>query len=203
MIAERPKPSTRSTTDSLELFAGLEFPEVPNRPIILERGSKPTKTTSVQIQEEDLEDAKDVTESTNLLQKDIVTPAESKPLNIQPSANLSTLYATEIITSESRNSYPELPQIMRRAGGVSPAVPPVASVMNRLHVSAGSSVIEGRSDGVELLPQGNTSTLVDDLLQENSRLLDEVTRLRSLLDTQQNTSQPVTIERSTATPPQV
>lgn len=102
MIAERPKPSTRSTTESLELFAGLEFPEVPNRPIILERGSKPTKTTSVQIQEEDLEDAKDVTESTNLLQKDIVTLAESKPLNIQPSANLSTLYATEVSSLCSR-----------------------------------------------------------------------------------------------------
>jgi hypothetical protein len=37
------------------------------------------------------------------------------------------------------------------------------------------------SNGMELLRQGGQSVLVDELLQENSRLLDEVTKLKAHL----------------------
>jgi hypothetical protein len=106
------------------------------------------------------------------------------------------LILLQIITSESHSYYPELPSISSRqnvpvtSGAVQFTNYPMMSTMmergdgaaNRISTREETSLL----NGVELLPQGGQSVLVDELLQENSRLLDEVTKLKAHLQAVQS-----------------
>lgn len=117
MIAERPKSFSQKESDSLELFAGLEFPTVPSHPLKVEPRRLNSERAEAQIQEEDFEEAKDISETTNLLSNEKSNISENKSKIISPSTNLSTLYATEVrasINTDSTELFPTMHRLSLR-----------------------------------------------------------------------------------------
>lgn len=135
------------------------------------------------------EEEEDVAETSNLLQ-------QVKEKRKRPDTSLSTLYATEVILPNANKQYPELPNITRSVPRVQNMIRSPSSY-NPAHESTtmqpipSAPLLVERNDVVNTsVAHGTESTLVNELLQENTRLQDEVSRLKSMLAApaqQQNT----------------
>lgn len=210
MIAEKPKTEFElqeidsSKDESSSLFAGLSFPEVPKSRIVVVPKEKavvvPTAAASTTPSAPELacppismemEAALEDCETTHLLefsrenqQQEKKKEEVSKTTSLR---DLSALYTPlEVYTApatQTMRSYPILPDIERVS------LPPPSSSLSTntvygglVHQSQPQTVQERVNPTVE-------SNLVQELLQENSRLTEEVASLKRKLTQQQPTQQ--------------
>jgi hypothetical protein len=165
----------------------IELADLPSAPLL---------STSIQLEEYDITMPKEKQSASSVHIPDSKVPTVK--------GSLSTLYASaEIISSESeatsnKNYYPEVPSLSvgsisedstiplhERISATSTLIPLVSASYNQPHVQQRTTpATQSAATSQESFSQSN---LVDELLQENSRLTQEVQHLRSLVAREQQT----------------